>query len=180
MKQVNTYRILFYTLIYKYLFSYIFFILFLIIGNGYCCFVTFGESKNIFHFLVFWISFYMFFLSFIIVLVNVLLILYNIYIFYRSNKNKLELKYLNEIKKINKFEIIITVLTLTVFIIIFYTPILKILNLNSCTYFYTYIFITTFSGGILPISILEILFLFEKKKNNQLKVGSSFSNGEAP
>ena len=177
MKQVNTYRILFYTLIYKYFVSYIFFILFLILGNRYCCLVTFAESKNIFHFLVFWISFYMFsYLSLIIVLVNALLILYNIYIFYRSNKNKLEIKYLDEIKKINMFEIITIILTIIFFIIILYTPIFRILNLD----FYTFIFITAFPCGILPISILEILFYFEKKKKNLLKVGSSFSNGEAP
>ena len=41
----------------------------------------------------------MFSLSFIIALVNVLLILHNIYIFYRSNKNKLGIKSLDEIKK---------------------------------------------------------------------------------
>ena len=171
MKQVNTYKILFYTLIYKYLVSYTFFILFFILRNRYCCLVTFGESKNIFHFLVFWISVYMFSLSFIIVLVNVLLILYNIYIFYTSNKNKLEIKYLDEIKKINMFEIIIIILTIIFFIIILYTPIFRILNLD----FYTCIFITAFPGGILPISILEILFYFEKKKTPTLKVGKYVS-----
>ena len=60
------------------------------------------------------------------------------------------------------FEIIIIILTITVFIMILYTPIFRILNLN----FYTYIFITAFPCGILPISILEILFYFEKKRTN--------------
>ena len=69
------------------------------------------------------------------------------------------------------FEIIIIILTITVFIMILYTPIFRILNLN----FYTYIFITAFPCGILPIFILEILFYFEKKKTPTLKVGKYVS-----
>ena len=99
-KKINTYKILFYTLIYKYLFCYIFFILFLFYMHKYCCLVTFSESKNIFHFLIFWVSFYMFFISFIITFINFILILLNIYIEKQNYKNNEEVKYLNEIKKI--------------------------------------------------------------------------------
>ena len=165
-KQFNTCKILFYTLIYKYLFTYIFFILFLFYMHKYCCLVTFSESKNIFHFLIFWVSFYMFFISFIITFINFILILLNIYIEKQNYKNKEEVKYFNEIKKINNIEIKLISLSFISFLLVYFTPILKFLNLG----FYMDILIILFLGGIFPISILEILYYYEKKIN-QLKVG---------
>ena len=167
-KQFNTCKILFYTLIYKYLFCYIFFILFLFYMHKYCCLVTFSESKNIFHFLIFWVSFYMFFISFIITFINFILILLNIYIEKQNYKNNEENKYLNKIKKIYKIEILIILISIIIFIVIYFTPILKFLNLG----FYMDILIILFLGGISPISILEILFYFEKKRENIIKTNN--------
>ena len=163
-KKINPYKILFYTLIYKYLFCYISFIIF-IYGLSYnkidlCC----GHNTKFWD-IITCIFFYNLLIISIFTFINILFISINIYYFNKINnniKNNEKIEYLNKIKKINKYEILTII-----FSFISLISILIIHKFLTDTNFFHgpfYPFILTVILGIFPISILEILFNFEKKK----------------
>jgi len=162
LKKINTYKILFYTLIYKYLFCYISFIIFFL-GCYYnkidlCC----GHNTKFWD-IITCVFFYNLWIISIFTFVNIILTLLNIYTFNKINnniKNNEKIEYLNKIKKINKSEFLTIIIS---FILLISILIIHEFLINL---FYGpfYSFILTIILGIFPISILEILYYYENKK----------------
>lgn len=171
-KKINTYKILFYTLIYKYLFCYISFIIF-IYGLSYnkidlCC----GHNTKFWD-IITCVFFYNLLIISIFTFINILLISINIYYFNKINnniKNNEKIEYLNKIKKINKYEILTIIFSFILLIsILIIHKFLTDENLFSGPF---YPFILTVILGISPISILEILYYYEKKRENIIKTNN--------
>lgn len=170
LRHVNVYEMLLYTLIYKYSFCYIFLLLFLRFSLNkldWC-----GPYNYEYYFLNFIISVNLFNLFSIPILTffNIILILINIYRFNKIDNNGSN-EYINEIKKINRYEF----LTIIICFILFITSaiIIKLydfniddFNISKIAILISNVVILTVILGIFPISILEILFYFEKKKKN--------------
>jgi len=171
-KKINTYKILFYTLIYKYLFCYISFIIF-IYGLFYnkidlCC----GHNTKFWD-IITCVIFYNLLIISIFTFINISLISINIYYFNKINnniKNNEKIEYLNKIKKINKYEILTIIFSFILLIsILIIHKFLTDENLFSGPF---YPFILTIILGISPISILEILYYYEKKRENIIKTNN--------
>lgn len=171
-KKINPYKILFYTLIYKYLFCYISFIIF-IYGLSYnkidlCC----GHNTKFWD-IITCIFFYNLLIISIFTFINILLISINIYYFNKINnniKNNEKIEYLNKIKKINKYEILIIIFSFILLISILFIH--KFLTDTNFFHGPFYPFILTVILGIFPISILEILYYYEKKRENIIKTNN--------
>ena len=77
---------------------------------------------------------------------------------------------LNKIKKINKYEFLTIIFSFILLISILIIH--KFLTDKNLFYGPFYPFILTIILGIFPISILEILFYFEKKRENIIKTNN--------
>ena len=161
LKKINTYKILMYSIICKYLFCYIL--------------VFYGHRIKIINILfnsksgdIPTTTSFSLLLLFFLTLINIILILLNNYNFNKVNnnvENSENIEILNKIKKINKFEFI----TIIFFVFISFITIFISLKLNSRSLNDLGLFFLTIILGIFPISILEILYYYEKKRENIIK-----------
>ena len=157
-KKINTYKILFYTLIYKYLFCYIFLFLLLCFSSKYIdCKIYNFNFYDYLHYLNLCINLFNLFTIPILTLINIILILINIYNFNKINNNIENNEYLNKIKKINKYELLTIILCFILLISDFI-----IVNLFENNFYNLSIFVILLVFS--PFSILEILFYFENEK----------------
>ena len=153
-KNINIYRILFYSLIYKYLCCYFIFIIFFygLLYNKidlFCC------NNTKFWDIITGITLINLLIISILTIINIFLTVLNIYKFNKMNNNieNNEKSNINKIRKINDYEL---------FIITF--SFIKVIISFKFMRFEVLLFYLTILLGILPFSTLELLFYFEKKK----------------
>ena len=85
-------------------------------------------------------------------------------------ENNKKIEYLNKIKKINKYELLTIIFSFILLISIIIIH--KFLTDKNLFYGPFYPFILTIILGISPISILEILYYYEKKRENIIKTNN--------